>query len=193
MNYLLLPADEASLRAYLTGELGLTPVGHSPQESPELPRQAAPEAGRWEFVYWVEAIGPIRRLGDSSPPPSPSGRVTDRINQDALGDAWTDAVDLARTPVIRFRRSSWHRSGHLCPGALQASAAPVAEQPSELLSLRRRVARWVEAEGERLNPFEHCTDPPVPQPRDLGPFWVWARPQALAWVDDGGRVWPWSA
>jgi hypothetical protein len=193
VNYLLLPEDEALLRAHLIGELGLIPVGHSAHESPDLPRQAAPAEGRWEFVYWAEAVGPIRRLGQSPRPPSAFDRVMDRVNRESLGDAWNDAVDLARTPVIRFRRSSWHRNGHLCPGALQASAAAVAEQPPGLLALRRRVARWIEAEGERLNPFEHCTDPPVPQPRSLGPYWVWARPRALAWVHDGGRVWPWSA
>lgn len=193
MNYLLLPDDEAPLRSYLTEELGLTPLGHSSHESSDLPRRAAPSSGRWEFVYWAEAIGPIRRLAETPEPPSATGRVMARLNHEALGESWPDAVDLARTPVIRFRRSSWNRNGHLNPGVLQASAAPVAEQPPLLLALRRRVARWIEQEGGRLNPFEHCVDPPVPQPRSLGPFWVWARPHALAWVNDGGSVWPWSA
>jgi hypothetical protein len=193
VNYLLLPDDEAPLRSYLAEELGLTPLGHSSLESSHLPRHASPGVGRWEFVYWAESLGPIRRLAETPVPRSATGRVMDRLNRESLGAAWGDAVDLARTPVIRFRRASWNRNGHLNPGVLRASAAPATEQPPQLLSLRRRVARWIEQEGERLNPFEHCVDSPVPQPRSLGPFWVWARPHALDWVRDGGRVWPWSA
>ena len=44
--------------------------------------------------------------------------------------------------------------------------------------------------GERLNPFEYCPDIPVEQPRNLTAFWVWAWPEAQAWVRAVGRIWP---
>jgi hypothetical protein len=103
-----------------------------------------------------------------------------------------NAIDVARSPVIRFYRSSWNRNGCLNPGLLQAAAAPVKEQPDELLRLRRQVERWLRTAGERLNPFDHCSKSPIAQPTNLNAFWTWARPHALAWVRGGGEVWPWN-
>jgi hypothetical protein len=104
-----------------------------------------------------------------------------------------DLVDLARRPVVRFQRSNWNRNGCLNPGQLQGMAVRVKEHPPELLAKLRSVERWLKKRGERLNPFEHCSQSPIAAPSNLNVFWVWAQPAALTWVQQGGEVWPWSA
>lgn len=117
-----------------------------------------------------------------------------RLNKDMTA-RWSELIDFNRTPAIRFTRSRWHKSGSLCPGLLSGQARPIKEQPKELVSLLRKIERWMKRAGERLNPFEHChVEIPLKKPpRNLNMFWVWARPTALDWVRTGGSVWPWNA
>jgi hypothetical protein len=193
LNFLLLASDERRLRRYLTDDLRLRPVAHHPEDSSDLPSQTQPREGTWEFVFWADFVGPIVRLGETPRSSVAKERVAERLDQEALGEDWSAAIDPARTPLIRFRRSNWNRNEHLNPGLLQASASPRAEQPRALLALHRRIQGWLMSEGDRLNPFDYCKASPIEPPHNLTPFWVWGRPDALAWVHEGGLVWPWSA
>jgi hypothetical protein len=202
VNYLLLRDDEGPLRRYLSDDLDLIPLANAAGPgtaaepgTPDLPSHAKPSlAGRpSEFVYWAKQVGSLRRLGEAPDPASAKEKVGRILNEQVFGDDWVKAIDVARSPVIRFYRSSWNQNGCLNPGLLQAAAAPIKEQPDELLRILRQVERWLRAEGERLNPFEHCSKSPIAPPANLNAFWVWARPHALAWVRGGGEVWPWNA
>lgn len=147
LKFLLLPADEDQLRLHLTNDLELVPLADAAEPgTPDLPSHSA--RGRpgppSEFVYWAKEVGPLQHLGDAPGPTNPKEKVARILNQQDLGDDWVSAIDVARSPVIRFYRSSWNRNGCLNPGLLQAAAAPVKEQPGELLRLRRQVERWLQ-------------------------------------------------
>ena len=81
----------------------------------------------------------------------------------------------------------WHA---VTPPMFKDTAAGTASGSIDRLSIVRATHHWV---GEQLNPFEHCTKAAQPAPKNLNPFWVWARPEALRWVEAGGEVWPWNA
>ena len=210
MSYLLLPGDEAVLVEGVTREFGLiflasalAPAGKpkmiaSPAEAvpgdlalPAQPHQQP--SAPIEFFWWCSEIGPIKTLGDAPPSDNPRDRVAELLNREATDD-WRDLIDLKRTPVIRYSRSGWHddRRTRMRPGALRAMAMPVREQPDVLDQLHARIVRWMQNEGERLDPFDHCSDVPIERPSNTSQFSVWAWPEALAWVRGGGEIWPWT-
>lgn len=189
VNWLLLPDDEDELVAYVSGELGLVLVGEG-WDRDGLPRQFGTQPS--EVVWWASDIGPIQRMGDAPPPKDAKDAVLVRLNQEADPERWKDLLDARRTPVIRFHRSNWNRNGCLNPGLLQAMSIPLKEQPKELIRLLRQTERWLKSDGEKVNPFRHTIRTPVPEPERLGALTAWARPHALAWIRDGGKVWPWN-
>jgi len=206
MNWLLLPEDEVQLVTYLTGPLGLrmvlpklTSAGVALAKDPltaltsELPGHVT-EGIPWDFTFWCPDIGPMRLLGDRPSEGHDDVRTRVALQMTKVeSPRWRELLDLRRTPVIRFRRSAWHQEGPLMPGLLQGMDLTVKEHPSDVIRLLRSITSWLKREGEKLNPFEHCSNSPIPQPRNLNPFWVWARPCALSWVRAGGEVWPWNA
>jgi hypothetical protein len=205
VNWLLLPTDELELATHLTRALGLrlvspTPTGWAVKASDDPPDELPPElpifgalAVPMDFVFWIPSAGPIRFLRDRATDEGDDARsrVALRLTQDA--DAgWRDLIDLQRTPVIRYRRCLWRDEKTLIPGVLQGMDLKVREHPPSVLRTLRMVDKWLKRDGERLNPFEHCRNLPATQPRNLAVFWVWARPAALAWVRNGGEIWPWT-
>jgi hypothetical protein len=86
-------------------------------------------------------------------------------------------IDVARTPVICWRRPLWYRM-HSCvvAGRLGSMAARRKEQPPELLRLHAQVDRWLRGPTTKVNPFRHCSGLPVPEPSNLSTFWVAAWP-----------------
>lgn len=206
MNWLLLPEDELDLALHLTDALGLRLVSAIPtgeiEGAPrdlqmELPHDL-PTDGIYgvprEFVFWRPSSGPIRLLGDRPDDQNDDvrNRVALRITKEASLD-WRQFLDLQRTPIIRFHRCVWRGGDTLMPGLLQGMDLKVGEHPPEIIRLLRSISLWLKREGERLNPFDHCSTLPVPPPRNQSPFAVWARPAALAWVRAGGDIWPWTA
>ena len=193
VNWLLLPYDEQRLTWFMTEELGLTlltPLADG-ESLPGPPKRSQEQYV--DMVFWASELGPLRRLGDAPQPTDPVDSVWFTLNRERNPSNWQNLVDSGRTPLIRFRRSNWNLNGCLNPGLLQGMSLPIKDQPPNLMALRRKAERWLKSEGERLNPFEHCTKVTQPAPKNLNPFWVWARPEALRWVEAGGEVWPWNA
>lgn len=203
MGYLLLPADEQELVIYLTTELGLRLLLNdlAPDGVPKvatdplaaLPGEIPPASGPAvrDLVFWCPDDGPIRTLG-TAVPEGPVDQVLLELNRERNAH-WRDLLDYSRSPVLWWRRCHWTREGYLAPGLLGAMTIPQRRQPPGLLDRLKRATSWLRTGAERLNPFEHCSRPSISQPANLGPFWVWARPHALAWVQAGGEVWPWNA
>ena len=203
MGYLLLPPDEREFVSYICGDLGLklligdlAPGGVAKIASNPvavLPESILDAAGPsvHRFVFWCADVGPIQTLG-TAVPNNPVDRVLIELNRQGTPE-WHDLVDYNRSPVLRWERCHWQSEDRLASGQLAAMSIPRRLQPPELLVRFKRATRWLRTGAERLNPFEHCSDTPVSQPANLGPFWVWARPNALAWVRRGGEVWPWNA
>ena len=115
-----------------------------------------------------------------------------RLNQEADPEGWADYVDSSRSPVIRFHRANWNQNGCLNPGLLQGMSVRLKDQPPELIRTLRQIERWLKSDGEKVNPFRHTINTPVPEPERLGALTAWARPHALDWIRSGGTVWPWN-
>jgi hypothetical protein len=194
VNWLLLPEDERQLSRFMTEGLGLKLISRHLDHDESLPGPPQPFRDEYiDMLFWAPEVGPIRRLGDAPEPIDPIDSVLLRLNRERNPGDWRNLVDSNRSPLIRFHRSNWNRNGCLNPGLLQGMSIPVKDQPPDLMALKRKVERWLKSEGDRLNPFEHCTKTTQTAPKNLNPFWVWARPGALSWVEDGGEVWPWNA
>ena len=190
MNWLLLPDDEAPLVDFITHDLSLELVAGHDWERDGLPRRNGPQPS--EIVWWASAVGPICRLGDAPEPTDPNDVVAMRLNREANPEGWRDDLDTSGTLVIRFHRSSWNENGCLNPGRLQAMSILVKDHPAALLDLHRQIGRWLKSDGKKVNPFRHTIETPVPEPKRLGALTAWARPHALAWIRNGGKVWPWN-
>jgi hypothetical protein len=205
VNWLLLPDDERVLLAFIIDEIGGVLLDGEVTEhgeprvvsdplhalSDSLPSRDSHEPTG--YTFWIRDLGEIRTMADAPRTSDAREMVFRQLNADKFPDRWRDLVDLSRSPVLRVHRSNWNRNGCLNPGLLQAAATTVKEQPPELLARLRKTDRWLRREGERLNPFDYCSQSPMAAPRNMNPFWVWARPHALAWVQNGGEVWPWNA
>jgi hypothetical protein len=204
MSFLLLPPDELALVSYMCGDLDLAlllsdltdrgvpriatePLAAVPDHLPSSPSDPR------TFIFWCHWLGPVRTLADASESVDPADRVAGLLTREAAGDRYGDVVDLQRTPVIRWHRTSFQSERRLKPGLLQVMPLYVRDTPSDVLKLHRQVDRWMKKHGERLNPFDHCRDLPIPQPRNLNPFWVWVHRHAMDWVSGGGEIWPWTA
>ena len=202
MRYLLFPDEERALIRYLCGQVGLqfltSDSGAARNSDPvsliatDFPTLRANEER--EYYFWCCDIGPVRRLGDVPEPRDAVDAACLRMNQEARPESWRDLIDLARTPVISWRRPLWYGSDRKClvPGRLGAMAAKVREHPSDLRRLYGRVDRWLRRPATKLNPFEHCSGLPVAEPKNLSTFWVAAWPQGKEWVHRGGELWPWD-
>jgi hypothetical protein len=182
-GFLLLPEDEPALVAHLLEAESLTRLAHddlsygppvvgaleAPLPLPEPPRPGVEPGVPRRFTFWVPDLG-------------------------ELSPARHRFIDYERSPVLTWRRTSWHASGALCPGLLGTQTRPRKDQPVELLRLLARVEKWMKRSGVRLDPFDHAPDePPVERPANVKPFAVWAHPHAAQWVRGGGSVWPWNA
>ena len=208
MSYLLLPEDERELVEYLCYEIGLSlllsdvapngipsvarnPTAVLPSELPD--RVQVGKAQVAYFIFWCPSICPVHTIAQKSATTDPKDRVSEFLTRNNAGGRYPDVIDLSATPVIRYRRCYWQTTNRLVPGVLQAMPIRIPETPNEVLQLYRKVERWLRKRGTKLNPFEHCLDTPVPQPRNLNGFWVWAQPHALEWVRNNGEIWPWTA
>lgn len=189
VNWLLLPDDEALLVEYMSQELGLVQISGEGWNRDGLPGAHGEQP--WEIVWWARDLGPILRMGDAPPPTDAHDRVLMHLNQEADPEGWRNLLDTRATPIITFHRSNWNENACLNPGRLGAMSIPVKQQPKELIRLLRRIERWLEADGEKVNPFRHTINTPVAEPERLGALTAWARPHALAWIREGGKVWPW--
>lgn len=206
-QFLLLPDDEVLFVRHLVDDEalvllasddlsdGVRPVpafASRPLPPPPVALQPSPEP--IELIFWAEALGRVRTVAEAPAPTDASDRVARLLADEAAGGDAGHLLDLSRSPLVRWRRCSWHPNGALCPGLLQAQARKSREQPKELLRLRERVERWMKAQGERLNPFEHApADVQARQPENVRAFATWAFPAAAQWVRAGGCVWPWNA
>ncbi len=206
MRYLLFPAEERVLIRFLHEEVGLSllvtdlaakrqpKLSFNPVASitDEFPYLYGEEVRR--LVFWCRDIGPIETIGDAPPPRDARERVWLHLNRETTKQ-WRDLIDFRRTPVLSWLRPAWYRRdrGCLVPGALGAMTATWKEHPAELRRLYARVKRWLEKPAVKINPFRHCRDTPVPEPKNPNIFWVAAWPEAKRWIDAGGEVWPWGA
>ena len=92
-------------------------------------------------------------------------------------------LDVATTPVVRLRRSGWQPDGSLRPGALQGMARRTADNPPELLRLIRSVERSLMRRATRVEA----------RTGDGSRLWpLFAFPAAAAWLESGGRYYPWG-
>ena len=158
-GFLLLPEDELTLVAHLLEVESLTrlaheDLAHGPQVAGPLlepvPLPDGPEPGR--YTFWASGVGEL-------------------VSEDTRS-----FVDHARSPVVVWDRSHWHRSGALCPGRISSQTRRRAEQPPELLALYDRVQSWMKRQAIKL-------------PRDEHGSVVRAFPHAARWVREGGPVW----
>ena len=201
MRYLLFPEEERALISYFRGELGLRflasdggatadadPVERIGDEFPELMSRT-----EREYYFWCPEIGPVKRLGDSRPRDIKEA-VCLQVNRQSYPDNWQNLIDLSRTPIVSWRRPVWYRASRNClvAGRLGSLTAKLKEYPPELGRLYKRVERWLRKPATKINPFRHCSNTPVPEPKNLSPFWVAAWPLGMAWVDQGGELWPWD-
>lgn len=204
MSYLLIPEDEKDLVTYLVNGLGLKLLlsDVAPNREPRVaqdPLSAVPtELGKQydatpsHLIFWCSQLGPIRTLVDAPVTSDPRTQVARQLTQQSAGDEYEDVIDLSRTPVLRWRRCCWHAPNRLKPALLQGMELKVRQTPKDLLKLYAKVERWLKSRGEKLNPFEHCTELPGAQPRNLNTFWVWVHPHALESVRRGLEIWPWT-
>ena len=201
MRYLLFPDEERTLIRHLNVELGLQyicsdcdPPDLDPEtkvndEFPVLFTDSQPV-----LYFWCSEIGPIRKLGDAPPPHDTKDKVHLQLNRDAFPDDWEEHVDLSRTPVISWRRPSWYNDDRKClvAGRLGSTTAKENKRPHELRRLYKRVEYWLRKPAVKINPFQHCTNSPVPEPKNLNMFWILAWSKGKEWVDQGGELWPWD-
>jgi hypothetical protein len=135
-------------------------------------------------------LGPIRTLADAPAPRDAVDRVALQLNREAT-EQWRDLIDLTHTPVLGLRRTGWHhREDCLIAGALTTMAVRVRDLPREVTSLHSRVERYLKRHSQRLDPFETCqvyTGPRL-DPRQTRGWWLWAMPQAQAWLAAGGQA-----
>ena len=195
---MLLQDDEAQLVEAMVGEglelltndvlvdgrpqVAANPLASLPDVLPSPPSFGDSDVR--EFVFWRSDWGVNRYPGDESP----KGRVAQAMSARAAEQAGLhggDLMDRARTPVLVYRRSGWMKDGTLHPGALSGMARVAAEQPAELRSLIRASERRLMKSGERLESrhFSHTEYQPK----------VFALPSAMAWINQGGLVYPWDA
>lgn len=218
MHLLALPEDEQEIVGYLCEKEGLQlllsdlvedgvpRVAADPLRalSPELPSRkrlkaaVTPGVGVtdpsyrevWEYLLWASSLGPIRTLADAPAPRDAVGRVALQLNR-AATKRWRDLIDCSRTPVIGLRRTSWHHSGDcLIAGGVTAMRVRVRDLPREVASLHSRVERYLKRHSQRLDPFETChlyRGPRHDPSRSRG-WWMWAMPQAQAWLAAGGQA-----
>jgi hypothetical protein len=117
-------------------------------------------------------------------------RVALQLNCEAT-EQWPDLIDLSRTPVLGLRRTGWHgREECLIAGALTTMRVRVRDLPREVVALHSRVERYLKRHSQRIDPFETCQVCPVPRldPRQTRGWWMWAMPQAQAWLAAGGQA-----
>lgn len=218
MHLLALPEDEQQIVGHLCEEEGLQlllsdlvedglpQVAADPLRAlvPDLPSRkrlkaaVAPGVGItdptyrevWEYLLWASALGPIRTLADAPVAQDAVGRVALQLNR-AATKRWRDLIDLSRTPVIGLRRTSWHHSEDcLIAGGLTAMRVRVRDLPREVASLHSRAERYLKRHSQRLDPFETChlyRGPRRDPSRSRG-WWMWAMPQAQAWLAAGGQA-----
>jgi hypothetical protein len=218
MHLLALPEDEQQIIHHLCQEEGLRLLLSDPFEegssrvpadplralAPDLPSRkrllaaVTPRVGStdptyrevWEYLLWARSLGPIRTLADAPAPREAVDRVALRLNREAT-EHWLDLIDLTRTPVIGLRRTGWHhREDCLIAGGLTTMRVRVRDLPREVASLHSRVERYVKRHSQRLDPFETCRVYPGPRldPRQTRGWWMWAMPQAQAWLAAGGQA-----
>jgi hypothetical protein len=218
MHLLALPEDEQEIIRHLCEEEGLqlllsdlledgSPrVAADPLRAlvPELPSRKrmlaaakseapASDPGRhqvWDYLLWARDLGPIRTLADAPAPRDAVDRVALQLNREAT-EQWRDLIDLTHTPVLDLRRTGWHhREDCLIAGALTTMAVRVRDLPREVTSLHSRVERYLKRHSQRLDPFETCqvyTGPRLDPCQTRG-WWLWAMPQAQAWLAAGGQA-----
>ena len=198
MRFVLLPDDEAQLvEAVVSEGLRLLANDVLVDGQPQIvadPIQALPDAlpgpprdgdrNVLYFVFWRPEWGVNTFPADDSP----NGRVAQLLSVEEAERTGLDARDLmdwARTPVLVFRRCGWMGDGTLHPGALGGMARVTREQPAELATLIRASERRLMRAGMRLQSrhFSHTEH----QPR------TFALPSAMAWINEGGLVYPWDA
>lgn len=204
MSHLLVTDDERDLAAFLCGELGakllLTdvatagepkvaddPLSALPSELPTAATYGSKEVR--SLTFWLPEIGPVKTLGNAPPATNPRDRVARLLTEDAAAEQFADVVDFERTPVLTLTRSHWHAQNRLSPGnlsTLQAISPEVKRQYS-------RALRWLKKRGVKMDPFAHCAEVRDRRPKQLGPLWVWAQPNAKALVERGIEIWPWNA
>jgi hypothetical protein len=204
LRYLLHPTEERELIRHLTEEVGLVLL--SPQATD--PMALISDDFPWhtyleprdvhdaEIVFWASSIGPVRRLGDAPVPNDAAESVALKLNQDASSE-WRTLVDLARTPVISWRRPAWYRKDRRClvPGRLGSMSTRIGVYPPALRTLFASLERWLKKRGTVVNAFDHLDlsllSVPPPQNRRLFAVAVW--PQGMAWLANGGQLWPWDS
>lgn len=206
MSYLLLPDDERDLVVHLVEDLGLemiaSPALTRKGSQPWQPRFASeplasvssdlPLNGASSMLFWSASLGNLIALGDRGRSDDARSRVGLHLARQASLAGWSNLIDFDRSPVIRWRRCWWRENGHMTPGVLQGMAEVSRLWPPELTRQFRSIERWMQKGATRVDPFEHCENPPV-VPMSRRTFLVWARPAAARWVDDGGLVWPWTS
>jgi hypothetical protein len=144
----------------------------------------------WEYLLWANSLGPIRTLEDAPAARDAVERVALQLNREAT-QRWRDLIDLTRTPVIGLRRTAWHhREDCLITGALTTTRVRVRDLPWEVAALHSRVERYLKRHSQRLDPFETCQAYRGPRlnPRQTRGWWMWALPQAQAWLAAGGQA-----
>jgi len=212
MRYLLFPQEERQLLSHLHDELGLkllasklAPGGVAridpeplQQVTDDLPystvvERKPPAVPPHEFVFWCSDLGPIQILANAEPPGDAAEKVSLQLAQEAT-DQWRDIIDFRTTPVIIWSRPNWHRKDRSCivSGRLRSMTVKVKDYPPEMRRLYSRIDRWLRKPAVKVNPFRHCRNSPIPEPRNLNPFWICAWPEAKAWIDQGGETWPWD-
>jgi hypothetical protein len=203
MSFLLLPQDEKALFHYMCDELGLSLLLSDVTErgaprvasqpltavSDRLPTSVSDPG---TLIFWCRDLGPVRVLADAPAPVDVADRVAGLLTRQAAGAGYGDVIDHCRTPVIRWRRARFRREGQLKPALLQAMPLKIRDTPPGVLSLHRQIDRWLKKRGEKVNPFDHCSDAPGPAPRNLSVLWVWVHPHAMEWIRGGGEIWPWT-
>jgi hypothetical protein len=218
MHLLALPEDEQEIIRHLCEEEGLQLLLSDPLQEgsprvaadplhalvPDLPSRkrltAAVASGApatdparhqvWEYLLWARSLGPIRTLADAPAARDPVDRVAHQLNREVT-EQWPDLIDLTRTPVIGLRRTGWHhREDCLIAGALSTMRVRVRDLPREVASLHSRVERHLKRRSRRLDPFDTCqvyTGSRL-DPRQTRGWWMWAMPQAQAWLAGGGQA-----
>jgi hypothetical protein len=207
MSDLLAPADERDLTIFLcetlaaqlllsdltTGgepRLALDALASLPEALPG-PARFGDRAVR-VLIFWLPWVGPIRTLADAPTPATPRDRVARYLSAQAAGDRAADLIDLERTPVLRFTRSTALSQQRLAPGSFAAMPLQTAALPAEVRAAHARTRRWLKTRAVKADPFDHCPEVQSRRPKSLGPLWCWVQPEAWRLVQAGAEIWPWS-
>jgi len=205
MRYLLSPDEERRLLRDLKTAFGLLPLAPPDSEeypgdlevlSDNIPKSPSPTQP-YQYVFWANEFGPIRRVSDRAEPKDAVGRTMLQINRDAGID--NRAVDLETTPIVSWSRTKWVDENRrwIVPSRLGSTRAVFKTLSPEYRKMFRSVERFLQGKGQVINSWDipnslKETGLEFKRPRNTRSYGVTVWPEAAAWLDHGVKIYHWD-